>query len=255
MKSNSEKKHQQKTIFIALIIFSLLFLCAFLFLHCYKNNHPITIFLIRHGQTESNVNGVLIGGDGDSPLTKAGQESVKKTGHALQNVCFSRSFSSPLGRATNTGEIILKENQKTSSNLKTILLSDLRDIRCGDVEGMSIKNATKQYGEMTFNSMYGSIDQPDYLSPIHAENMYHFYHRFDKAMSTVIATSKPGENVLVTTHSSAGFWLAKKLNDTAYTSIDNASVTILQYQHGKWSVLDFNDTDIKSIRHAITSIY
>lgn len=255
MKPNSyNKQAHRKIAFFALVIFILLFFCAFLLLHV-KNNRPITIYLIRHGQTESNINGILVGGDGDSPLTKAGKESVAKTGHALQNLKFARSFSSPLGRARSTGEIILKENQNTSPNLKTISISDLRDIRCGDVEGMSVENATRQYGDMTFDFMYGSIDQPDYSSPIHAENMYHFYQRFDKAMSQVINSSKPGENVLVTTHSSAGFWLAKKLNNTSYVSIDNASVTILQYQHGKWSVLDFNDTDTQNIRHVITSIH
>ena len=70
-----------------------------------------TIYLLRHGQTEWNVEG-RYQGHLDSPLTQKGEEQAKNNAHKLKkylNISDVKFFSSPLGRAKSTAEIIAKE--------------------------------------------------------------------------------------------------------------------------------------------------
>ena len=70
-----------------------------------------TIYLLRHGQTLWNVEGKYQG-QLDSPLTKKGKVQAKENALKLKNYCDVKEvnfFSSPLGRAKSTSEIIAKE--------------------------------------------------------------------------------------------------------------------------------------------------
>ena len=61
------------------------------------------LYLVRHGQTELNVQNILQGGH-DSPLTARGREQALATRAAFEarGVTFDRVYSSPLGRARRT---------------------------------------------------------------------------------------------------------------------------------------------------------
>lgn len=69
-----------------------------------------TLYLMRHGQTEYNVRG-LVQGHCDSPLTAAGLEQAIDAGRwiASQGVGFARICTSPLGRAHDTADIVRGE--------------------------------------------------------------------------------------------------------------------------------------------------
>lgn len=68
------------------------------------------LYLMRHGQTEYNVRG-LVQGHCDSPLTAAGLEQAIDAGRwiAAQGVSFARICCSPLGRAHDTADIVRGE--------------------------------------------------------------------------------------------------------------------------------------------------
>ena len=74
-------------------------------------NYP-TIFLLRHGQTEWNLEG-RFQGRLNSPLTKKGVQQAKENAQKLQkyidNFDNIKIFCSPLGRAKETAEIICDE--------------------------------------------------------------------------------------------------------------------------------------------------
>ena len=69
-----------------------------------------TLYLMSHGQTEFNVR-KLVQGRCDAPLTELGVEQAHAAGAWLadQGVRFERIFSSPLGRALATAEIVREE--------------------------------------------------------------------------------------------------------------------------------------------------
>ena len=68
------------------------------------------LYLLRHGQTEFNVK-KLVQGRCDSPLTSAGILQAKSAGAwmASQDVAFSGIYSSPLGRAMDTAQLVACE--------------------------------------------------------------------------------------------------------------------------------------------------
>jgi len=70
------------------------------------------IFLIRHGQTEFNLQGRLQGRM-DSPLTPLGEEQARRMGRCLKPFVDQpdlwRVIASPLGRTRRTAEIVLEE--------------------------------------------------------------------------------------------------------------------------------------------------
>lgn len=90
------------------------------------------LYLVRHGQTELNVQNILQGWR-DSPLTARGCEQALATRAAFEDrgVTFDHVYSSPLGRARCTAELIVGEGQPVE------LVDDLREWHLGSLEGTS----------------------------------------------------------------------------------------------------------------------
>lgn len=70
------------------------------------------IYIVRHGETNGNLRGVLQGWT-DEPLKEKGRELAIITAQALSGIKFDIAISSPLSRAYETAEIILRENKRT----------------------------------------------------------------------------------------------------------------------------------------------
>ena len=89
------------------------------------------IYIIRHGETDLNVKGVLQGWV-DEPLNESGMRLARITGEKMESVRFDGCFSSPLKRAAETARIVLE----ASGNDLPIRYDDrLREISFGVAEG------------------------------------------------------------------------------------------------------------------------
>lgn len=89
------------------------------------------IYIIRHGETDLNVKGVLQGWV-DEPLNESGMRLARITGKKMESVRFDGCFSSPLKRAADTARIVLE----ASENDLPIRYDDrLREISFGVAEG------------------------------------------------------------------------------------------------------------------------
>ena len=90
------------------------------------------LYLVRHGQNELNVQNILQGWQ-DSPLTERGCEQALATRAAFEDrgVTFDHAYSSPLGRAQRTAELIVGEGRSIE------LVDDLREWHLGSLEGTS----------------------------------------------------------------------------------------------------------------------
>jgi len=95
-----------------------------------KNNQNYCHFyIIRHGETEWNIEGRLQG-QKDSSLTANGKRQAKELAKMLRQVKFDECFSSDLTRAADTAQILALDHQLA---VKTSAL--LREGRFGRFEG------------------------------------------------------------------------------------------------------------------------
>ena len=84
------------------------------------------LYIIRHGETDLNAKGILQGWI-DPPINRSGRELAAMTGRAMKDIRFDRCISSPLCRAWETAEILLRE----SGNETEIETDDrIREMNC-----------------------------------------------------------------------------------------------------------------------------
>lgn len=199
---------------------------------------PSYIYMVRHGRTYANEQGLLMGGDGNADLTPEAVEQAKTVGQALSDVSFDHAYTSTLGRTIDTASYLLEGAKQDDVARQQI--RDLDDISWGDAEGYTRQQFMEENNLDEFPDAFGDTDDADFVSPIHAETKYHFYQRFNNGMQQIIDDIKPGENVLVVAHSSMQFWLEKQFLEVQGQDIANLSVTVIKVNHGKKELVEYN---------------
>ena len=104
------------------------------------------LYLVRHGQTELNVQNILQGWH-DSPLTARGREQALATRAAFEarGISFDHAYSSPLGRARHTTELIVGEGRSIE------LVDDLHQTaRCRRNPGAIIRSPLMASRKVSF---------------------------------------------------------------------------------------------------------
>ena len=199
---------------------------------------PSYIYMVRHGRTYANEQGLLMGGDGNAELTPEAVDQAKAVGQALSDVSFDHAYTSTLGRTIDTASYLLEGAKQDDVARQQI--RDLDDISWGDAEGYTRQQFMEENNLDEFPEAFGDTDDADFVSPIHAETKYHFYQRFNNGMQQIIDDIKPGENVLVVAHSSMQFWLEKQFPEVQGQDIANLSVTVIKVNHGKKELVEYN---------------
>ena len=117
------------------------------------NDSTLTRLLaVRHGEAIWNAEG-RSHGHLDSDLTDLGKRQAKATAFALETFRFEALYSSDLGRAKGTAEIIADH-----LNLKITLEPRLRDRNLGVLQGLTIQESISRYPEEYRNFSSGNID-------------------------------------------------------------------------------------------------
>ena len=131
------------------------------------------IYIVRHGQTDWNLNG-RYGGRIDVPLNECGIKQAKQIREELKNISFDVVFSSPLIRAYTTAQIVCDND----------IIKDDRIIERnnGDLEG-------RLKSEITDN----------------IENIIDFRNRINNFFDD-ITTNYKNKNILVVTHAGVGIY-------------------------------------------------
>lgn len=199
---------------------------------------PSYIYMVRHGRTYANEQGLLMGGDGNAELTPEAVDQAKAVGQALSDVSFDHAYTSTLGRTIDTASYLLEGAKQDDVARQQI--RDLDDISWGDAEGYTRQQFMEENNLDEFPDAFGDTDDADFVSSIHAETKYHFYQRFNNGMQQIIDDIKPGENVLVVAHSSMQFWLEKQFPELEGQDIANLSVTVIKVSHGKMELVEYN---------------
>ncbi len=159
-----------------------------------NEEYPCTLYLVRHGETEWNVQKINQG-QSESSLTKLGVQQAKERAENLKDVEFDAIFSSDLLRAYVTAEII-----RSNRNIRIQTSKLLREKAHGSFEGKhsdvfkkTLKDKLKERENLTGNKYHSFRLAPDIETDEEVAN------RFIKKLKE-ITRLYPNEKVLVVTH-------------------------------------------------------
>jgi probable phosphoglycerate mutase len=155
------------------------------------------IYLVRHGQTAFNLE-QRHHGHTDSPLTELGREQARRAGETLATLIDPRDcviFSSPLGRALQTANIIA---DVTAVQRPLIVAADLIEIGMGSAEGMTQAEMEKRWPALqaAAASETMSLQSPD------GEDLETLTRRLDRALRRV--ADHYAESRIIVSHGVAG---------------------------------------------------
>lgn len=101
---------------------------------------PTTLLLVRHGQTDSNLRG-LLHGQADVPLTAHGVTQAERIATRLsRETGVAALYASPLQRAHHTARLI-----GAAIGHEPILHDGLMEISFGEVEGLTVPETWERY--------------------------------------------------------------------------------------------------------------
>ena len=109
------------------------------------------LYFTRHGKTEWNKELRFQGMTGDSPLLPSSYEEISKLGAHLKEVPFQKIYASTSLRARTTAQGI---NEQFRQPVEIIYTDQLKELGLGDLEGQSIMDMRKVYGEQLDNMRY-----------------------------------------------------------------------------------------------------
>lgn len=93
---------------------------------------PLTLYLMRHGESETNVSHVFSGRSVDPALTEEGRKQARRGAEALRDVPLTAIYTSPLARAAQTAAIVGR-----AIGLEPGGSPDLEEADLGTIEGTS----------------------------------------------------------------------------------------------------------------------
>ena len=160
------------------------------------------LYIIRHGQTDWNVLHKLQG-QTDVPLNEAGRAMAEKAREEYQNVSFDICFCSPLIRARETAEILLR-----GRDVPMEFDERLREMGFGSYEGLA---NSFQIPDCPINVLFQHPE--DYASPPGgAESLDALFARTgafldEKALPLV----RQGKDVLIVGHGAMNSSIASRI--------------------------------------------
>ncbi|KAB2919875.1 MAG: histidine phosphatase family protein [Dechloromonas sp.] len=190
-----------------------------------------TVYVIRHGETEWNLRG-RFQGHFDSSLTERGISQASRLGQHLAGRSISAIYSSDLGRAMATAEIISR-----SIGLPVQSVDKLRERRLGCLEGLTKDEAATQF-PMDL-ACYESGSPDECISG--GESFRNLLDRTEAFLVSIAHTHR-GESVAVVTHGgnlNATFRMVVGLpmDQARRFSLLNGSLAHLQFQDETWKLI------------------
>ncbi len=198
-----------------------------------------TLILIRHGETEANVQ-QLWQGALDAPLTVRGQQQVQATAHYMAELAsqypIDKFYVSPLARAQSTAAAIAQV-----INLQPTIEQDLREFDLGDWEGRSFLELKEK------EDLWEHWRVDSWFAPPNGESPYSFNRR-TVAVFEHLAQLHPEQTVLVVTHGGLicnvlATWFGTGPDDWRRWEPHNCAISILKSEAGEWQALAVNSTN------------
>ncbi len=217
------------------------------------SSNEVKIYLMRHGQTILNRAGRTQGWC-DGVLTKEGIEVAVNVGFGLRDIEFKNVYSSDLGRARKTAQIVIKENA-ASKNLKLQEREGLREVYFGKYEAgydkvmhddilnylnvSSAEEAEKKYDfQKAFCDTCAILDETK-----EAEDYNTAITRVMNELNQICReNADEGGNILIVAHGGIIRLIIDYLDKSFdIRNIDNSSISMISYRDGEFKVESVND--------------
>lgn len=179
-------------------------------------------YIVRHGQSQGNINGDVMGGD--PALTVLGRQQAQALAELLSEVSLDHIFSSDLFRAKETAQIIA-----SSKNLVAREDSRLRERSFGELEGRTADYFSTNFKAEIEN--FRKISMHDQLN----WKIVHKMETLNEILSRVLpffdelAGKSPNQKILMVTHANvmmsllAHFSYISSFEQLPYGSIKNTA--------------------------------
>ncbi|HCD45176.1 MAG TPA: histidine phosphatase family protein [Lachnoclostridium sp.] len=196
------------------------------------------IYLIRHGQTDWNIQG-RIQGSHDIPLNEMGRSQAELLAKGMDSRPVSRIFSSTLTRAMETAERI-----SSRQKVEIYSMPQLIEVEFGKWEGMTwdeiMEAYPKEYKLWTLS--------PDEASPPGGETQDQVISRCVLAVGEILRITGGREDVAIVSHGATIAYIVSYMmrNHPEVESIivENASITTVNYSPltEDFMLFEMNDT-------------
>ncbi len=195
------------------------------------------IYLVRHGETESNRERRYLGWT-ESPLSTLGLRQAERTAYFLAGERINALYCSDLNRAFHTARVIGK-----SCALQPEPCSLLREIHFGQWEGLTFDEIEKAWGDRISRW----LDDPYHHAAPGGESLKEVCSRMHAFLEDLNSLPSAGQRIAAVSHGGSirallfkvlgldrsGFWDIK---------IDNASVSLIRKEGDHFKVIYYNRT-------------
>jgi probable phosphoglycerate mutase len=195
-----------------------------------------TFYIVRHGQTNWNILGKTQG-HGNSDLTPKGENQALELSKAIKEYPIDYIYSSDLGRAVQTAEII-----GSTIGVDIIQTPSLREMGFGDWEGLLIEEIKKDHAK-TYETWR---NQPHLANIPNGETLHIIKDRVD-AFIKELNEKYDNKHILLVSHSVTVRVMLLSFLNSGVENIyrikqDNTALNIVEYRDYGPVVIKMNDT-------------
>ena len=190
------------------------------------------IILIRHGETNWNKEG-RFQGQIDIPLNEKGKEQASKASQYLEEIEFTKAFSSSMKRPYETAKIILKNN-----NIQIEKIESLVEINHGLWEGKLEEEIKQIWPEM----LRDWHERPESVTMPEGESIKQVSDRAISAWNHICNSQKEKDTTLLVAHDAVNKTLLCHILGLSYSDIwmikqGNGGITVIDIFENKKNVL------------------
>ncbi len=194
--------------------------------------------LIRHGQTPSNVHGLLDTGAPGPGLTELGHEQAAALPLLLADLPVDAVYVSKLVRTHFTARPLADDRA-----YDLVELPGVHEVEAGSLEMRGDEEAVRAYMETAFSWGVGNLDARIPGGP----DGYDFFCRFDADIARVVPEAS---HPVVVSHGAAiRIWVARSVKNvppefTAIHHLPNTGVVELEGEPGDWTLLSWPGAEL-----------
>lgn len=207
------------------------------------------LYFIRHGETDWNKVRKLQG-QIDIPLNEFGIQLALDTAPALENIAFDIVYTSPLGRAKRTMELVLGER-----NLTVIEDERIKEMGFGIYEGYYCKGENFNIPDPDFHYFYDAPDK--YKAPDSGEDFYMLSSRLESFLNELFTNEAlKDKTILISTHGASLCGLMRIIKNRPMNEFwgdgvhKNCAVTYVEVENGiasvKWENRVFYEAEVEN---------